>query len=280
MESQERSGNEVQPEKDAAQLTLADTTNQSYMEVHHHPDLKHEHKKWKEYFLEFFMIFIAVTLGFFAENLREHISEKNTEREYVESFAGDLSSDTLKLKQIIPQEKLAVSSIDTLFQLLTQSSYGDTDINKMYYLLRKFAMSFDPMTFNQRSYTQLKNAGGLRLIKKKAASDSIVAYNKSIDDINSTINYTTHDFMVPAIYKADKIFDLKYLTGYTPETLNQLLFSKAKLSLITTDKALLTEFSNLLYQVKEIRMTYLKQLIYQNEKAEKMITFFHSEYNF
>jgi len=40
------------------------------MEVHHHPDLHHKPKKWKEYFLEFLMIFLAVTLGFFAESYR------------------------------------------------------------------------------------------------------------------------------------------------------------------------------------------------------------------
>jgi len=33
------------------------------MEVHHHPHV--EKKKFKEYFLEFLMIFLAVTLGFF-----------------------------------------------------------------------------------------------------------------------------------------------------------------------------------------------------------------------
>ena len=36
------------------------------MEVHHHPDIPREKKHWKEYFLEFIMIFLAVTLGFFA----------------------------------------------------------------------------------------------------------------------------------------------------------------------------------------------------------------------
>ena len=45
------------------------------MEVHHHPQLTHQPKPWKEYLLEGLMIFIAVTLGFFAENLREHISD-------------------------------------------------------------------------------------------------------------------------------------------------------------------------------------------------------------
>lgn len=41
------------------------------MEVHHphHPTHK---KKWSEYIIEFVMLFTAVTLGFIAENIREH----------------------------------------------------------------------------------------------------------------------------------------------------------------------------------------------------------------
>jgi len=35
------------------------------MEVHHHT---HHPKKWKEYVSEFFMFFLAVSMGFIAEN--------------------------------------------------------------------------------------------------------------------------------------------------------------------------------------------------------------------
>src|SRR5450432_3174575 len=52
------------------------------MEVHHHPQLEHKAKPWREYLLEGLMIFLAVTMGFFAENLREHISESNRENEF------------------------------------------------------------------------------------------------------------------------------------------------------------------------------------------------------
>src|SRR5215471_5281072 len=54
-------------------ITTSDIPN---MEVHHHPHV--EKKRFKEYFLEFLMIFLAVTLGFFAENIREHFAEKKT----------------------------------------------------------------------------------------------------------------------------------------------------------------------------------------------------------
>jgi|SRR5580698_3125742 hypothetical protein len=70
------------------------------MEVHHHPDLHHKPKKWKKYFLEFSMIFSAVTMGFFAENIREGISNKEKERKYMESMLVDLKKDTLEITQI------------------------------------------------------------------------------------------------------------------------------------------------------------------------------------
>lgn len=54
------------------------------MEVHHHPHV--EKKGIKEYFLEFLMIFLAVTLGFFAENVREHFDEEKTTKQYLEDF--------------------------------------------------------------------------------------------------------------------------------------------------------------------------------------------------
>lgn len=41
------------------------------MEVHH-PHVPTHSKPWKEYLLEGLMIFIAVTLGYGAENIREH----------------------------------------------------------------------------------------------------------------------------------------------------------------------------------------------------------------
>jgi hypothetical protein len=46
----------------------------SIMEVHHHAN-HGDKKNWKSYFWEFLMLFLAVTLGFFVENQREHYIE-------------------------------------------------------------------------------------------------------------------------------------------------------------------------------------------------------------
>ena len=70
------------------------------MEVHHHT---HHPKKWKEYITEFFMLFAAVTLGFFAENVRENLSNREKEREIVISLKEELSKDTTELTFLIKE---------------------------------------------------------------------------------------------------------------------------------------------------------------------------------
>ena len=48
------------------------------MEVHAHTHTAR--KKWTHYFWEFLMLFLAVTLGFFVENQREHYIENQREK--------------------------------------------------------------------------------------------------------------------------------------------------------------------------------------------------------
>src|SRR5437762_10186045 len=58
------------------QQTVPVTQSESpVMEVHKHPHHVTHKKKWGEYLLEFFMVFLAVTSGLFAEGYRENVSD-------------------------------------------------------------------------------------------------------------------------------------------------------------------------------------------------------------
>ena len=54
-----------------------------------------------EYFLEFLMPFLAVFLGFVAENVREGNVEQRREKQYILSMIEDLKSDTSRIHQDI-----------------------------------------------------------------------------------------------------------------------------------------------------------------------------------
>ena len=103
------------------------------MEVHHHPNLHHQAKPWKEYLLEFLMIFLAVTLGFFAENIREYISEGKKAKEYVLSFKEDLIKDTNNIDKVIVLLKKDISGCDSLnYYLVNDRIKTATDLQKIY----------------------------------------------------------------------------------------------------------------------------------------------------
>src|SRR3569623_500802 len=104
------------------------------MEVHHHPHV--EKKGFKEYFLEFVMIFLAVTLGFFAENIREHFVDKTHEKEYIHSFYEDLSNDERELPILINSiERQQLQTADSL-QAILPGMNSKTAANTVYSSLR------------------------------------------------------------------------------------------------------------------------------------------------
>src|ERR1700704_4343731 len=85
------------------------------MEVHHHP--KVEKKNFKEYLLEGLMIFLAVTMGFFAESLREDINAKDKEKEYIVSFKNNLEKDRAFIDYTIKENEKKVKGLDSLLSL-------------------------------------------------------------------------------------------------------------------------------------------------------------------
>src|ERR1700722_5046032 len=102
------------------------------MEVHHHPDLHHKPKKFKEYLLEFLMIFLAVTMGFLAESLREHFGDKGKEREYVASLVQNLRDDTAMFHDVIRANKEKMGALGLLAGL-RQKDMNDSANRRLLY---------------------------------------------------------------------------------------------------------------------------------------------------
>jgi hypothetical protein len=153
------------------------------MEVHHSHHSGGHKKNWKEYITEFFMLFTAVTLGFFAENLREHQIEKNREIQFLQNIHFDLEQDLREIKIISAFNKEKQLMNDSLVMAYQTKGY-ETDLPRFYYLvknaiIRKF---FD---HSASGFTQLKNAGGLRLIEDKSIIQKIIAIENTVMIIES-----------------------------------------------------------------------------------------------
>jgi hypothetical protein len=155
----------TQPETQNPQL---ETEN---MEVHHHP--KVEKKNFKEYFLEFVMIFLAVTLGFFAESLREHLVNSEKERGYMESMIQDLKKDTAEATETIALQSLLLKKMDSALKIPVESLRDINTQDTFYHYFVYFYSWIYGFGPHDNTITQLKNTAGFNVIQKKMVVDSI-----------------------------------------------------------------------------------------------------------
>lgn len=151
------------------------------MEVHHHSHTAR--KKWTHYLWEFLMLFLAVTLGFFVENQREHYIEHQREKQFIRSLFNDIKADTASISRIINARTIKEQMLDSI-SIMMNSPHPEDFIKQIYpyavLIGRTLQYRFVP---NDGTMQQLKNSGALRLIRNRAVVDSIAKYDISVRSI-------------------------------------------------------------------------------------------------
>ena len=151
------------------------------MEVHHHPDLHHKEKHFKEYFLEFLMIFLAVTMGFFAENIRENYVEHKSAREYASLLIEDLATDTVGLNRAAHVLNLIITAGDSLGNLLSSDPTLIVG-GKLYYYEYLSSVRWNFIS-HDATLQQLKSSGALRHLGDTSLIRKITNYEESVQII-------------------------------------------------------------------------------------------------
>ncbi len=233
MESLEEVNETISPEpliEQTAPSIINEQPETETMEVHKHPHHVTRKKKWNEYLLEFFMLFLAVFLGFVAENIREHGVETNREKEYVKSLIADLTDDAYNLDNMIAFEKKAIQQLDTLIALLDSPALAKQNGDALYYVARQGPREH-PFAVNSRTLDQLKSSGGFLLIRNVEASNQIINYYNQFTPVKLLEDNYNHEF---DNYRriAGKIFDPGILRKQE-NSLGQIMRSNFNPSLIS-----------------------------------------------
>ncbi len=145
------------------------------MEVHHHPHSGK--KKFKEYLAEFLMIFLAVTLGFFAENFREHKVNKEIEKRNIESFINNVEKDSSNLVYAIAFNQNKIKLIDSLISI--RGDFTDSLFQKSFFHFMPQLIYVDGYQPDESAFLQMQSSGTLRLIKRQNITDSILQYQSN-----------------------------------------------------------------------------------------------------
>ena len=150
---------------------------QDQMIEEHYPNKSISFKKrnWTSYFKEFFMLFLAISLGFFVENQRESYVENKSAKVLAQSMLEDLEQDSKALNEGIRfMEEKDQNMEDFLSMLHAPSSDWDTIA---FYKSMTMVFSTFPFSPTDGTYSQMKSSGTLRyfdqrLVNKMNAYDN------------------------------------------------------------------------------------------------------------
>lgn len=240
------------------------------MEVHHphHPTHK---KKWSEYIVEFVMLFAAVTLGFFAENQREHLIEGKREKQYMQSLYEDLRNDTAILNDVVRYDTTQTGKLDTTIMLLVENKWDAKRLKLLYRLNLKTAGT-KRYNLSERTSAQLKNAGGMRLIENQELSNKISDYWVKSDNIKE-YNSFVDELKFKAREESYSIFDQKYYIDVTRGIVSD------NAQLMTHDLFTLTEYANRLTHINNsMKVVLLPGVNRHYKRAVELLALIKKEY--
>lgn len=217
------------------------------------------------------MLFLAVFCGFLAENQREHFVEHNREKQYVRSLVEDLETDTLELQRAIEKALVVADYTDSV--LLFFKSYRISDrVPKIFANLVGKAGQNQNIINTDRTSSQLKNSGAMRLIRNKKVSNLILQYWKQIDETNTSLNR----YLLYRNSGRETAFKLWVI----PEIYHVGKEDAEQLKVIDTDSRKWDELMNLMAISGSIsRTAHLTNLQKQHDLAKELIATMRKEYN-
>jgi len=160
------------------------------MEVHHphHPTHK---KKWSEYIIEFVMLFAAVTLGFLAENLREHqIMNLRVEQNKI-AILKDLQTDSADIAAVIAIEDSCIkryNRINNYLYLAKTNRISQAQLIDSIKNTPQFIAYSTTLYMNNSSFKNMQSSGLLSYLEDGELKNALANYYevnfKSIEAAN------------------------------------------------------------------------------------------------
>ena len=232
-------------------------------------------KNWKSYLKEFFMLFLAVFCGFLAENYRESLSSQKIEKEYILSLVEDLKTDTANLSFYIAFRKEKSVLMDSLAEMML-SEQRNLFGNQMYFLARQV---FNEQAFFYADGTiqQLKNAGNLRLIRKRNVVNALLPYEKKVKVLEG---WDENDNRTKSTFRemGGKVFNSSELNK-TMDSEMKFIMPTSNPQLITDDFAIINEIAFQIHYLS--KMTKGNSLRGESLKSDagRLLELIQAEYN-
>ncbi|MDB5132820.1 MAG: hypothetical protein JWR02_2569 [Mucilaginibacter sp.] len=239
------------------------------MEVHHHPEV--ERKGIREYLLEGLMIFLAVMMGFVAENVREDISEHKRAGEFARSYFEDIKKDTAALHAAVHFSDRKLSIMDSALTML----HLPVEKQKDTVLYRRLSVSSNVAPFEPSAgtYEQIKSSGSLRYFDQKLVTlmnGYDVQAKKTVKREDIDLKFIIDQVMPFAIknFNSEVVFD-----AYFSRRISHELYYADR------SKQNMRQMINYMVVVKVERLRVITEYAKQMKIAGEVLAELHREYD-
>jgi hypothetical protein len=242
------------------------------MEVHHHTQTPRE--KFKHYFFEFFMLFLAVFLGYLAERKLEHDIEKIRERSAMSSLLNELNQDIRQIDSLEQRRLSRNADCDLLIGLLSNPVTVKDSGSAIYYYGRNASRRIH---FHSQNgvLQQLRNSGGFR-VHHSEVQKMLNEYDLLLQNNVENIDVEEKELSEYSSLAA-KIYDVKIfqeITSHSP-----FIRPEGNPVLLSYDKSLLNELGIKLHYWKRTSLTALESLGNLRSIAQELITTIREHYH-
>ncbi len=146
------------------------------MEVHHH---SHKPKNWKEYITEFIMLFAAVTLGFLAENLREHQVINHRIEQNKIAIYKDLQADSAEISRVLGIEDNSIKKfnrINNLLYLAKSNKINQAQLIDSIKITDNLIAYSTTLYINNSSFKNMQSSGLLSYLEEGPLKNTLATY--------------------------------------------------------------------------------------------------------
>lgn len=231
-------------------------------------------KKIINRFWDFLMLFIAISLGFFVENYRGGLVDRQKEKEIIASFINDLETDIKELDIAIQRREIREVRIDSITYILNnglQDDYG----KDLYYYARYLPRPFI-FWANNTTNEELKYSGNFILIKNQKIIDALLQYND--DYIFIDFIKEREEYLVRRLFdQINMIFDPKVFDEMNVYDI-EFIYPSGNPKINSKNKNVINIFLSNLHYVKTVNVGQLGLFKKHQKKAKEILNFIKQEY--
>ena len=224
------------------------------------------------------MLFLAVFCGFLAENFREHQAEHQRERGYIKSLLGDLQADIGQVGELQIELYQFISRLDSIADNMEPSSHNFLSLNCLKQISLGFG--FNDFIYTDRTMQQLKNAGGMRLIRNLSAADSIVAYDALVRRGLVLQDLINTAYIPRVVDKANYLLNTTEMNNLFSNRFPVADTNNLKKNiLLTQDKNEIIRFINEIRHYRFVMKIHLERITQDCEVAKRLELLLKKEYH-